>query len=113
MTLAIASLAGIPLTAGFLGKFLVFKTAVASEHWVLVGIGIVAVAAGFYYYIRVIAAMYWREPEDATPIAITPTTRIAITVLGVLIIALGILPGPVLGQLKERTPTAPAHLAQH
>ena len=113
MTLAIASLAGIPLTAGFLGKFLVFKTAVAAGHWVLIGIGIVAVAAGFYYYIRVIAAMYWREPEDATPIAITPTTRIAITVLGVLIIALGILPGPVLGQLKERTPTAPAHLAQH
>ena len=113
MTLAIASLAGIPLTAGFLGKFLVFKTAVATGHWVLIGIGIVAVAAGFYYYIRVIAAMYWREPEDATPIAITPTTRIAITVLGVLIIALGILPGPVLSQLKERTPSAPAHLAQH
>ena len=113
MTLAIASLAGIPLTAGFLGKFLVFKTAVATGHWLLIGIGIVAVAAGFYYYIRVIAAMYWREPEDATPIAITPTTRIAITVLGVLIIALGILPGPVLSQLKERTPSAPAHIAQH
>ena len=113
MTLAIASLAGIPLTVGFLGKFLVFKTAVATGHWVLIGIGIVAVAAGFYYYIRVIAAMYWREPEDATPIDLACGTRIAITVLGVLIIALGILPGPVLGQLKERKPIAPAHLAQH
>ena len=113
MTLAIASLAGIPLTVGFVGKFLVFKTAVATGHWLLIGIGIVAVGAGFYYYIRVIAAMYWREPEDATPIAVAPPTRIAIAVLGVLIIALGNIPGPVLGQLKERKPAAPAHLAQH
>jgi NADH-quinone oxidoreductase subunit N len=113
MTLAIASLAGIPLTAGFLGKFLVFKTAVATGHWLLIGIGIIAVAAGFYYYIKVIAAMFWREPEDATPIVITRTTGITIAILGVLIIALGILPGPVLDQLKARKPAAPAQLAQH
>ncbi len=113
MTLAIASLAGIPLTAGFLGKFLVFKTAVATGHWVLVGIGIVGVAAGFYYYIKLIAAMYWREPEDATPITIAPITRIAITALGVLIIALGIFPRPVLAQLHERKLVSPAHVAQH
>ena len=112
MTLAIASLAGIPLTAGFVGKFLVFKTAIATGHWLLVGIGVVAVGAGFYYYIRVIAAMYWREPEDATPITITCTTRFAVCLLGVLIIALGVLPGPVLGQLKSRAPSSPAHIAQ-
>ena len=112
MTLAIASLAGIPLTVGFLGKFLVFKTAIATGHWVLVGSGIVAVAAGFYYYIKVIAAMYWREPEDATPIEIAPLTRIAITVLGVLIIVLGIFPQPVLDQLHARK-SAPAHVVQH
>ena len=113
MTLAIASLAGIPLTAGFLGKFLVFKTAVATGHWVLVGIGIVAVAAGFYYYIKVIAAMYWREAEDAKPIVIAPLTRCAITVLGVLIIVLGIFPRPVLNQLRERRQEPPAQVARH
>jgi NADH-quinone oxidoreductase subunit N len=113
MTLAIASLAGIPLTAGFLGKFLVFKTAVASGHWLLIGLGIVAVAAGFYYYLKVVAAMYWREPEDATPISIAPLTRIAITALGVLIVVFGIFPRPILAQLHERKPAPPTHVAQH
>lgn len=112
MTLAIASLAGIPLTAGFLGKFLVFKTAVATGHWLLIGIGIIAVAAGFYYYIKVIAAMYWQEPSDATPIIIAPLTRAAIIVLGILIIVVGVFPAPVLTQLHERRPAPAAHLVQ-
>jgi NADH-quinone oxidoreductase subunit N len=113
MTLAIASLAGIPLTVGFLGKFLVFKTAVATGHWLLIGIGIVAVAAGFYYYIKVIAAMYWQESEDATPITIAPLTRIAIIVLGALIVTLGIFPAPILSQLHELHPAHTANLAKH
>ncbi len=112
MTIAIASLAGIPLTAGFLGEFLVFKTAVATGHWVLIGIGIVAVAAGFYYYLKVIAAMYWNEPTDATPIEIAPLTRLAITALGVLIIVLGIFPAPILTQLHEPARQTLAELAQ-
>ena len=112
MTLAIASLAGIPLTVGFLGKFLIFKTAVATGHWWLVGIGIVAVAAGFYYYLKVIAAMYWQEPTDATPIEIAPLTRIAITVLGVLVIVFGIFPAPILAQLREPVRAPAPHVAQ-
>ena len=113
MTLAIASLAGIPLTAGFLGKFLVFKTAVATGHWWLIGIGIVTVAAGFYYYLKVIAAMYWQEPTDATPITIAPLTRLAITALGVLIIVFGIFPAPILTQLREPVRVSAPHVAQH
>ena len=112
MTLAIASLAGIPLTVGFLGKFLIFKTAVATGHWWLVGIGIVAVAAGFYYYLKVIAAMYWQEPTDATPIEIAPLTGIAITVLGVLVIVFGIFPAPILAQLREPVRAPAPHVAQ-
>jgi NADH-quinone oxidoreductase subunit N len=112
MTLAIASLAGVPLTVGFLGKFLVFKTAVASGQWLLVGIGIVAVAAGFYYYLKVVAAMYWQEPDDSTPIEIAPLTRIAVTALAALIIILGIFPGPVIAQLGEAPAVAKAHVVR-
>ncbi len=113
MTLAIASLAGIPLTAGFLGKFLVFKTAVATGHWVLIGIGIVAVAAGFYYYFKVIAAMYWRDPEDATPIVLAPLTRLAVAALGTLIIVFGIFPAPILNQLRVQKSAPAKHIAGH
>ncbi len=105
-------LAGIPFTAGFLGKFLVFAAAVAAGQWLLVAIGIITVAAGFYYYLRVVAAMYWQEPTDSTPIKVTPLTRMAITVLGVLVIVLGIFPGPVLSQLRERFPVPPRHMVQ-
>ena len=111
MSLAIASLAGIPLTAGFLGKFLVFKSAVASGQWLLIGVGIVGVAAGFYYYLKMIAAMYWQEPDDSTPITLTPITRIAVTALAALIVILGVYPRPVLAQLKGSRVTADAHVA--
>ena len=101
MTIAIASLAGIPLTAGFLGKFLIFKSAVAAGQYVLLTVGIIAVGAGFYYYLRVITAMYWNEPGDATPIRVGFLTRSAVVVLSVLVIVLGVWPKPVLAQLKD------------
>jgi NADH-quinone oxidoreductase subunit N len=102
MTMAIASLAGIPLTAGFLGKFLVFKSAVAAEQYVLIGIGILAVGTGFYYYLRLITAMYWNEPGESTPIKLAPLTKCAVVVLSFLIVLLGVWPKPILDQVKER-----------
>jgi len=100
MTIAIASLAGVPLTVGFIGKFLVFKAAIASGHWTLIVIAIIAVAAGFYYYIRVIAAMYWQQPNENSPIVIAPLSRLAILILGGAILLLGVYPNPILSQLK-------------
>ena len=63
MTMAMLSLAGVPFTAGFLGKFFVFADAVAAKQWLLVVVGIVTVGAGFYYYLKVIKAMYWKTPR--------------------------------------------------
>ena len=113
MTVAIASLAGIPLTAGFLGKFLIFKTAVASGQWTLIGIGIIGVAAGFYYYFKVIAAMYWQEPGDKTPITVSFLTRASVSILAVLIIVLGLWPNPVLNQLKDAPAADHTLVAKH
>jgi NADH-quinone oxidoreductase subunit N len=112
MVLAIASLAGVPLTAGFIGKFLVFKSAVAAEQWTLITVGIIAVGAGFYYYIRLIAAMYWQEPGENTPITIAPLSKISVSALAVLVILLGLWPKPVLDQLRGTAPAAP-HIATH
>ncbi len=110
MTVAIASLAGIPLTAGFLGKFLVFKSAVAAGQWTLIGVGIIGVGAGFYYYIKVISAMYWDEPNDRTAITVGPLTRVFVVGLVGLVFVLGIWPAPILNQLSERpAPAAVAH----
>jgi NADH-quinone oxidoreductase subunit N len=108
---AMLSLAGIPFTAGFIGKFLVFATAVQAGHYVLIGIGIITVAAGFYYYLRVVAAMYWQEPNDDTKITIAPLTRFTIGALTFAIFFFGIFPQPILNSLKP-TVQVMAHTAQ-
>ena len=93
---AMLSLAGIPFTVGFIGKFLVFAAAVKAGNYTLIGIGIITVAAGFYYYLRVVAAMYWAEPGDDIPIVIAPLTRFAIGALTFGIFVFGIFPQPIL-----------------
>jgi NADH-quinone oxidoreductase subunit N len=101
MLVSMLSLAGIPFTAGFYGKFLIFAAAVQQNRIVLVVIGAITVAAGFYYYLRVVTAMYWQEPTDETPITMAPITRVVITVLAVAIIVFGIAPGPILNFLRQ------------
>jgi len=100
LLVAMLSLAGIPFTAGFVGKFLVFATAVKAHNFGLIGIGIVTVGAGFYYYLRVVAAMYWQEPGDDTVIKIAPLTKFAIGALTLFIFVFGIFPQPILKSLR-------------
>jgi len=100
MLLAMASLAGIPFTAGFVGKFLIFEVALQQGHFGLVAIGCITVAAGFYYYFKVARAMYWQQPTEETPIPVSMTIKLLIALLGAGILALGIYPGPVLAALR-------------
>lgn len=100
MTVAMLSLAGMPFTAGFLGKFFVFSDAVEAKQWTLVGVGIVTVAAGFYYYLKVVRAMYWNPAKNTDPIEVTPLSKATIGVLVAVIFLLGIWPQPVLNMFK-------------
>lgn len=105
MLAAMLSLAGVPFTAGFFGKFLVFSVAYEQKQFLLLGLGIVTVAAGFYYYLKVVRAMYWNEPaEGAQPIATAPVTKATIALLTALIFLFGVYPQPVLGMLKSPKP---------
>ncbi len=101
MLLAMLSLAGIPLTAGFLGKLFIFECAVEQQHWILVILGVITVAAGFYYYLKVIRAMYWQQPAnpDAPEIEVGALAKITIALLCALIIWLGVYPAPLLALL--------------
>ncbi len=109
MLIAMVSLAGLPFTAGFFGKFLVFTVAIAQHQTLLVILGIITVACGFYYYLRVVKAMYF-EP-DTTPsgqpggqIPVGLLTRVTIAVLIAAILVLGIYPKPALGLLGSAAP---------
>lgn len=93
MLIAAASLAGVPFTVGFFGKFFIFEAAMKQELFGLVLLGIVTVACGFYYYFKVIRAMYWQPAsEDAAPVAVTGLSKLAIAICAALILLLGFYP---------------------
>lgn len=100
LLLAMLSLAGLPFTVGFLGKFFIFEAAMSQQKYLLVVIGVVTVAAGFYYYLKVVRAMYWQAPpEDAPEIVVSAASRAAIFCLSALILILGVYPQPILRML--------------
>ena len=63
LTVSMLSLAGIPLTAGFIGKFMMFSTALTQYHIILVILAVVNAVVGIFYYLRVIVAMYFKSAE--------------------------------------------------
>lgn len=97
MAVFLLSLAGLPTTAGFLGKLLVFRAAFDAGQVALVVVGAITSALAAYYYLRVIVFMYFHadagEP-DAEPRSAAAGWSLGIACAAVF--ALGLLPGPVL-----------------
>ena len=94
MLVALLSLGGIPPTAGFIGKFLVFKAAVDADLWWLALIGVLNAFIGLYYYLSVVKYMYlYRSEEEAVRIPTSRAARLALFVSVVGIIYLGVAAG--------------------
>ena len=96
MLIGMLSLAGVPFTAGFLGKFFIFDAAIQHHQTLLVVIGVITVGCGFYYYLKVVRAMYWLGPANTSPIVISALSRVAICALIAGIFILGVYPKPIL-----------------
>jgi NADH-quinone oxidoreductase subunit N len=101
MTLFLLSLLGMPITAGFFGKFYVFKAAINSKLIWLAVLMTINSAIGAYYYLRVIVVMYMHErkgdaPADAA-ISLSPTSAMVVVVAALATLYLGLLPNHVLG----------------
>ncbi len=104
MLLSMASLAGVPFTAGFLGKFFIFDAAIRQHQTMLIVIGVLTVACGFYYYLKVVRAMYWEAPARLDPIPVSGLSRVSMIALMALIVILGVYPQPILNALRPRAP---------
>jgi len=102
MLMAMVSLAGVPFTAGFFGKFFIFYAAIAQHQTVLVIAGVVTVACGFYYYLKVVRAMYWEAPSSTEKIPVNALSCATISALMVATIWLGIYPWPILDAVKPQ-----------
>ena len=101
MLIGMVSLAGVPFTAGFLGKFFIFYAAILQRQIALVVIGVITVGCGFYYYLKVVRAMYWQPANKAENIPISGLSRLAISALIAATIWLGVYPQPILNMLKR------------
>jgi len=101
MTLFLLSLLGMPITAGFFGKFYVFKAAINSKLIWLAVLMTINSAIGAYYYLRVIVVMYMREHQGDVPAeaatSLSPTAAMVVVVAALATLYLGLLPNHVLG----------------
>jgi NADH-quinone oxidoreductase subunit N len=101
LTVFLLSLAGIPPTAGFAAKVLVFGAATTAGYWPLVLIGALASVAGAYFYLRVVALMAMREPEGEEIADPAQLPRLVLAVPAAIVVVLGIVPGVIVPLLQE------------
>ena len=99
-TAMLLSLAGIPLTAGFIGKFYLVLAGVGSALWLLVVVLVLTSGIGLFYYLRVILPMYERTSGEEEPAALSPSVPVVggvvVAGLTLLLVWLGVLPAPVM-----------------
>jgi NADH-quinone oxidoreductase subunit N len=96
MLIFLLSLAGIPPTAGFLGKYYIFLSLIETHHYTLAVIGTLYVAVAIYYYFRIVRSMFVRESAEPAPLSTSFGLRVALAVSGILTLGIGIYPEPFL-----------------
>jgi NADH-quinone oxidoreductase subunit N len=106
--LCLFSLAGIPATAGFIGKFFVFKAAIEKGLYALAVIGVVNSLISIGYYLKIVYLMYMREtvePEGPPPLDIADRLALSLCAAGILV--LGIFPAPLWDLARRAARTLP------
>jgi NADH-quinone oxidoreductase subunit N len=96
MLIFLLSLAGIPPTAGFIGKYYIFLALLETGHYLLAALAALYVAVAIYYYFRIVRSMFISEPVAAPPLESTVGLRVALAVTGVLTLIIGVYPEPFL-----------------
>ena len=93
MLLLMFSMAGVPPTVGFYAKFSVLQSIVSTGHIELAIIAVLFSLIGAYYYLRIVKLMYFDAPESHEPIRLQPDSGLLISINGLAVLALGIMPG--------------------
>ncbi len=96
MTIFMLSLGGVPPTAGFFAKFYIFKSAMLTAHtemeWLVI-IGVLNSVVSIFYYLRVVTAMYFKEPEGEFKPLRSGAVTLVLVVCALAVLEIGILPG--------------------
>jgi len=96
MLIFLLSLAGIPPTAGFLGKYYIFLALIQTGHYTLAVVATLYVAVAIYYYFKIVRSMFIKEPTEKAPLATSFGLQLAVVASGAMTLAIGIYPEPFL-----------------
>ncbi len=103
-TVLLLGMAGLPLTSGFVAKFGVFTEAWQAGYEWLVIVAVLASVIAFFFYLRVIVAMYMEEPVDEAVAPPGISVRASLALASLITIVIGIVPGPLLSLAGEASP---------
>lgn len=103
LTLAVAafSLAGIPPTGGFTGKFFLFVTAFKAGYLALVIIAAVNTVISIFYYLNLVRVSYSREPAEVRPLTLAFHEKVLCALFNIVILYLGLMPFGLIDLLRE------------
>jgi NADH-quinone oxidoreductase subunit N len=100
-TVMLLSLAGIPITAGFIGKFYIVTAGASASNWALIIILVITSAIGLFYYLRVIVALYGDGgPASTANYSLAPVGNIVLGLLTAVLLLFGVFPAPLLRLIR-------------
>ena len=92
LTVCLVSLAGIPATAGFIGKFFLFSAAIQRQFFTLVILAVLASLVSVYYYLRVVVYMFMKDEDSGNPVAVDTPGAVAVLACSGLVLFFGLFP---------------------
>jgi NADH-quinone oxidoreductase subunit N len=101
MLIFLLSLAGIPPTAGFIGKYFIFLSLVETGHYYLAVLAVAYSVVALYYYFRIVVAMFMRKAAEAIPLATGVGVKVALAVTLTMTLVIGIYPQPFILMARE------------
>jgi NADH-quinone oxidoreductase subunit N len=101
MLIFMLSLAGIPPTAGFIGKYFLFASIIETHHNVLAVIAVLNAAISMYFYLRIVVAMFMRDATEKTGLALSPGIMISMAVALIFTMWIGIYPDPFITMARH------------
>jgi NADH-quinone oxidoreductase subunit N len=101
MLIFLLSLAGIPPTAGFIGKYFIFLALIQTRHYLLAVLAVAFAVVALYYYFRIVVVMFMKKPLDTVPLATSPGISVALGVTLGMTLIVGVYPQPFIVLARE------------
>lgn len=113
LTVMMLSLAGIPLTAGFIAKFLIVKDIISGGSWFLAAMLIIGSGIGLFYYLRVMITLYKKPQDHAEHLPIAHWGQraggVMVLIAAFLVLVMGVYPDPILNLIQQVQIVSPLH----